>query len=183
MRVPQRILAILTVAAVASWCAAPAQARTVDHWKFSEDRSYIVDDCGFPTDVTDHFELNGIARTVGASTDGVTMAQYTSLFVAVTTNPENGKWFTLTQRSTFQERGLTDLGGGLWGYSVHQAGQPFIVTDSSGRVVVRDRGLVTFDGVYDSGIDQVVSFELATMSGPHPGFSTDLCDITRDLIG
>ena len=169
----RRLLATLVVAAAATWCAAPAQARTVDHWQWSEDRAYVVDDCGFPTDVTDHFEGNGIARTVGGSTDGVALVQYTTRFVAVTTNPTNGRSFTLTQLSAFQERGLTDLGGGLWGYSVHQAGQPFVITDSSGRVVVRDRGLVQFAGVFDATADQVVSFEpvrgVGAASGPHDG--------------
>jgi hypothetical protein len=184
MTITRRLLATLVAAAAAAtWCAAPAQARTVDHWQWSEDRSYVVDDCGFPTDVTDHFEGNGIARTVGGTTDGVALAQYTTRFVAVTTNPANGKSYTLTQRSVFQERGLVDLGGGLWGYSVHQAGQPFVITDSSGRVVVRDRGLIQFAGVYDATTDQVVSFEPSGVAGPHPGFTIDLCDITRDLIG
>ena len=173
----------LVAAATATSFAAPAQARTVDHWQWSEDRSYTVSDCGFPTDVTDHFEGNGVARTTGGSAEGVAMAQYTSRFVAVTTNPANGKSFTLTQRSMFQERGLTDLGGGLWGYSVHQAGQPFVITDGTGRVVVRDRGLVRFAGVYDATLDQVVSFEATGVAGPHAGLTMDLCDVTRDLIG
>ena len=96
---------------------------------------------------------------------GSRRSQYTTRYVAVTTNPANGKWFTLTQSSMFQERGLTDLGGGLWGYSVNQAGQPFVITDSTGRVVVRDRGLIQFDGVYDANTDQVTSFELRGMAG------------------
>jgi uncharacterized protein RhaS with RHS repeats len=173
----------LALTATALWGAAPAQARAVDHWQWSQDRAFTVDTCGFPTDVTDHFEGNGIARTTGGSTDGIATSQYTTRYVAVTTNPANGKWFTLAQSSMFQERGLTDLGGGLWGYSVNQAGQPFVITDSTGRVVVRDRGLIQFDGVYDANTDQVTSFELSGMAGPHPGYSADLCEITRDLIG
>lgn len=173
----------IALAAATTVVAAPAQARTVDHWQWSEDRSFTVDTCGFATEVSDHFEGNGIARTAGGSTDGLATSQYTTRYVAVTTNPANGKWFTLTQSSMFQERGLTDLGGGLWGYSVNQAGQPFVVSDSDGRVVLRDRGLIRFDGVYDANTDQVTSFELSGTAGPHPGFTTDLCDITRDLIG
>jgi hypothetical protein len=176
------LAAALSVAALTA-TAGSASARTVDHWQWSEDRAYTVDDCGFPTDVTDHFEGNAVARTVGGSTDGVATAQYTTRFVAVTTNPANGKWFTLTQRSVFQERGLTDLGGGLYSYSVHQAGQPFLITDSSGRAVVRDTGLIEFDGVYDANTDEVTSFEMTGMYGPHPGFLLDLCDVTRALIG
>lgn len=183
MTFTRRLLAALVAAAAATWCAAPAQARTVDHWQWSEDRAFTVDTCGFPTRVTDHFEGNGIARTTGGRTDGVATSQYTTRYVAVTTNPANGQWFTLTQSSVFQERGLTDLGGGFWGYSVNQAGQPFVVTDSTGRVVVRDRGLIQFDGVYDANSDQVTSFELSGIAGPHPGYTTDLCDITRLLIG
>jgi hypothetical protein len=162
--------------------AGPSSARVVDHWTWSEDSQGVDSQCGFEIASQDHFEGMGIARSV-AGADSLATAQYVSSFQSIWTNPTNGRTLTISSHSNYQEKSVRPLGGGLWSYSVDQAGQPFTITDSTGTVVLRDRGLLAFDGVYDANTDQTVSFYLVGAHGPHPGFDADLCALAADLIG
>ena len=69
-----------------------------------------------------------------------------------------------------------------------ESGQPFVVEDSSGRVVLRDRGSIRFHVVFDTGGDDVpggefVDFLGLEVRGPHPGFYTEFCRVAGDLVG
>ena len=57
---------------------------------------------------------------------------------------------------------------------VPQLGQPFIITDSSGKVVSRDRGNVT-GRLHDRLRRRLVQLLGDKLAGPHPSFDVDLC--------
>jgi hypothetical protein len=70
-------------------------------------------------------------------------------------------------------------------------GQPFVVTDMTGKVVLRDVGLIETSYVFDSRGDSApggVFLEepkLVRVVGPHPGFEEtfDFCALADRLIG
>lgn len=57
-----------------------------------------------------------------------------------------------------------------------------MVTDSSGRVVARDRGALTFHFVVDVSTGELTVLGVDEV-GPHPGFSTDVCKLVAPLVG
>lgn len=63
------------------------------------------------------------------------------------------------------------------------AGQPFVVYDSAGNLVLRDRGLAQSTVLFDTGGDDVPGGEVLDVQtefrGQHPGADIDFCD---DLI-
>ena len=68
------------------------------------------------------------------------------------------------------------------------AGQPFTIEDSSGNVVLRDRGVTKRTALFDTeGDDMPGGIELAELdfsfAGPHPGLFADFCAIVNDLLG
>ena len=38
----------------------------------------------------------------------------------------------------------------IWEFTAHETGQPFVVEDSEGNLVLRDRGRVTFRALFDT---------------------------------
>ena len=64
----------------------------------------------------------------------------------------------------------------VYEYTTIQAGQPFVVEDSTGRVVARDRGVLRFRVLFDTGGDATqetfVDFLGVDVGGPHPGPDT-----------
>ena len=65
-----------------------------------------------------------------------------------------------------------------------------MIRDSDGDLVARNRGNVHATYLFDTFGDSAPggenvdgSWELVKLSGPHPSFETELCDIAGDLIG
>jgi hypothetical protein len=86
---------------------------------------------------------------------------------------------------------IVNVEGTLYRFESMEAGQPFVIEDSDGNVVVRDRGRLltafTVDTLGDDDLSNDIfiegTFELLADNGRHPGFYTDFCDIATDLIG
>jgi hypothetical protein len=104
----------------------------------------------------------------------------------VLTNPLTGAWFVILRHSLYREFSGRQIQGDVWEFTAHEAGQPFVVEDSNGNVVQRNRGRVTYRIVLDTqGDNQPGGIELlretTSVSGPH--LSDDVCALARDLIG
>ena len=105
----------------------------------------------------------------------------------VITNVETGKSFTISGNGSFHEIQPREIGDGVFTYVSHDSGQPFVVRDSAGRVVLRDRGTITVSYVFDSlndgqpGGQYLQDPELVRVSGPHPGLDVDLCALGLEL--
>lgn len=107
------------------------------------------------------------------------------------TNPANGKFFTISGNGIFKEIKATPRGDDVFEFVDIEAGQPFVVRDMDGNVVVRDRGLISFTYLFDTGGDDVPGgtfLELldVRVAGPHPAFFTEEggeCPTVLDLIG
>jgi hypothetical protein len=107
------------------------------------------------------------------------------------TNPENGKFATISHNGVFQDIKATRVEGSIFEFVSHEVGQPFVVRDMNGKVVLRDRGAITWTYLFDTGGDDVPGGEWledldVRVSGPHPGFflgEADECAIAMELIG
>lgn len=157
-----------------------------DHYSFSDSANYR--DCGLRIheDITGggHFMLFPIPESNGQAW----LAHDNYSNVRTLTNRDTGAWFTISARGIFKEMTGTHVSGDLWRFTAHEAGQPFVVRDSDGNVVLRDRGLIRYDAVFDTFGDgepggEPVSEEPPVVSGPHPGFEADYCEMVVDLIG
>lgn len=112
-------------------------------------------------------------------------------YTDVITNPETGAFFTVNGSTLFKESRARLVEGTVFTYHTIEAGQPFVVTDMSGKVVLRDVGLIEVSYVFDSrgdstpGGDQLAEPQLIRVAGPHPGFEDtfDFCVLADQLIG
>jgi hypothetical protein len=112
-------------------------------------------------------------------------------YADVITNSETGAFFTVTGSSLFKESHARLIESNVFTYNTIEAGQPFVVTDTSGTVVLRDVGLIEVSYVFDSlgdgapGGSQLEEPQLVRVAGPHPGFEDtfDFCALADKLIG
>ena len=58
----------------------------------------------------------------------------------VHTNLDTGEWFVVRGNGLFTDVKATRVEGSIFEYVTVEAGQPFVVEDSAGNVVLRDRG-------------------------------------------
>jgi hypothetical protein len=98
------------------------------------------------------------------------------------TNLTSGKTISISANGLFQETKAIPLGGTLFMFSSVSAGQPFVVRDAAGNVILRDRGAIKEVVVFDTTGDNVpggIFIESVSLSvaGPHPGMSFDTCSI------
>jgi predicted esterase len=94
----------------------------------------------------------------------------------------DGRSFTISGNGIYKDVQAKSLGGSLYQFAFHENGQPFVIRDSSGKLISRDRGNVTgrytFD--FDTGEFNFLGFEL---HGPHPMFGVDLCKAAAPITG
>lgn len=105
-------------------------------------------------------------------------------FREVLTNPENGKFIVITGRYNNRDVSATLVEGETYRYRFHIAGQPFVVTDSTGKVVYRENGLRVFDVYFDYARPEGQRFlgsEFVAQRG-YPGHIDDLCSGFLELM-
>ena len=98
------------------------------------------------------------------------------------TNLTTGEVIYLSANGLFQETRAVPLGGTLFMFSSVNAGQPFVIRDAAGNVLLRDRGAIKETVVFDTEGDDVpggIFIESVSLSvaGPHSGIGFDTCDI------
>jgi hypothetical protein len=109
----------------------------------------------------------------------------------VITDPATGEFVVVRGDGIFKEVQARQVEGSVFTSLTHEAGQPFVVEDMSGRVVVRDRGMITLSYVFDTlgdsapGGISLTDAVVVRVSGPHPGFEEafDFCALLTSLIG
>jgi hypothetical protein len=179
--------AVLGVAAVAAPATAYA-APPVEHVHYEWSDTATFEECG----LTIHSEVAGSGHflvTEVAGSDGQAyLAHDNYRFRDVLTNTENGEWFTVSGRGLFKELTGVLVEDDIWEFTAHEVGQPLVVRDSDGKVVLRDRGRLTFRSVFDTLGDGApggvpIEDEITGVWGPHPSFTADFCEVVTGLIG
>jgi hypothetical protein len=184
-----RIWSLVALAAGAlAFGTSLAGATVVDKGFYSLDFTDSYDDCGFEVAVegsaSGHFRVRagkGNAETFFFASDNYSYEE-------THTNVETGEFFTLSGNAIFNEMTATRVSGSIFEVTAVEAGQPFVVRDSDGNVVLRDRGSIHHHALFDTQGDDVpggifIEELEADVHGPHPGFVTDFCEIITPLIG
>lgn len=187
-RQPTRVLTVVAALALMIVAAAPTGATIVerDRYEFSFSDSY--DDCGF--DVTVEAAVSGHFR-IRASQGGTGTAFFLRdnfSYRETHTNVLTGESLTIEGHGVFNEARARHVEGNVFEFTSIEAGQPFVVSDSAGTVVLRDRGMVQSRVLFDTGGDDVPGGEIldiqTKLRGPHPGADLDFCnEIIGPLIG
>jgi hypothetical protein len=182
-RIRVRILAALGAALLALPFAAGSASATVilrDH--YADDYAFSFDDCGYWIDVSGHDQ--GIAQLrVGKGTLETAFFLHDNYsFRETWTRRDTGDFLSVSGNGLFHETKATHVSGTIFEFTSINAGQPFVVRDSSGRLILRDRGVIRQVTQFDTLGDDVpggtfvadVSF---VAHGPHPGLEFDVCPL------
>jgi hypothetical protein len=176
--------------AVLAW-ALPAHAEVILHEKFADSFSDDFELCGIP--VHSEFEFSGVTHLRVGKGD-LDSAFFRLLRIRTTetiTNPANGEFLVIEGNNLLHDTKATPVGGSVFRFTSVEAGQPFVLRDMTGTVVLRDRGVIRttilFDTLGDDTPGGMTLEELdVSVAGPHPGFFTDddaFCALVQDLIG
>ena len=164
----------LALGALLALSAGPAAGTIVErgHYEGTETSSFV--DCGGITfDVVSTF--SGQFMLKATKDPEAFLLRDTFKFRDVITNRATGEWFVLRGIVNFHEIASRHISGTIYEFTANESGQPFVIEDSSGRVVVRDRGnirhVALFDTLGDAQPSAVFIEETHTsVRGPHPAF-------------
>jgi predicted esterase len=178
-RRPRGLAVVGSVLIAMTLVTGSASATIVERSRLTQPYEFDNWDCGYELHIT------------GVSTDQVQVRADKKLdnafftdnyqFRETWTGPD-GRWFTVSGNGLFKDLPGKSLGGSLYEFSFHNVGQPFTVTDSTGRIISRDRGNLTGRRTVDfaDGSENFLGFQL---KGPHPSFDLDLCRAVQPLTG
>jgi len=180
------VMGLVALALVATSIVASAQATVREREKY-EGTWEFEEDCGFPVDVTGAESGLFILREGKNQDDGVFPYSVRFEYREVWTNRATGDWFVIRGHGLFNEVTATRVEGNVFEFRSVEAGQPFVVEDSDGNVVERNRGSVRVTFLFDNGGDDepggffgdVIDFRVA---GPHPSLDKHPCEYAVELI-
>lgn len=177
----------LAAAAAVIFAGSQALATVVERGFYSFDYAFGYDDCGFAVSgegaASGHFRI----RQGKGKTDQAFFASDNYSYEETHTNVDTGAFLTIKGNAVFNEIKATRVEGNIFDFEAVEAGQPFVVYDSDGNLVARDRGSIhfraRFDTLGDSTPGAIFLEDLGVeVHGPHPGFD-DFCGIITPLIG
>lgn len=182
-------LALALGAAIA--VASPAEATIVHTEHYAGTYADDFPLCGIDVHVDGEFSGRVKIREGKGPDAGAFFLQDHFSFHETFTNTANGKYFTISGNGVFQELKATRIEGSVFEFIAHEVGQPFVLRDMDGNVVVRDRGAIVYRGVFDTlGDDEPggieIESEVVRIAGPHPGFvasDEDVCGVVTSLLG
>jgi hypothetical protein len=175
-----------------AWAVAPAQATVVDRGTFSGSETGVADElCGIAV-VRDSTFSGSFRLRLDKASDGQAFFQRLNFQYHDTfTNPLNGRSLSAEGKSLENELKATHVEGNIYEFTTIEAGQPFVIRDGAGNVVLRDRGVIRhrilFDTLGDSAPGGItLDDQIIGIGGPHPGFEQteeEFCAMVDTLIG
>jgi hypothetical protein len=192
LKMTARPLTVLAVAALLAAGVTSASGTVVSHDTFEDSELGLAQNiCGIAVIRDSTFSGRVRIRVNKASGGEAFMSRLNFRYVDTYTNPLNEATMTFEGRLLESEIKATHVEGNVYSFTTIEAGQPFVVRDSSGNVVLRDRGLVRHRGLFDTlgdgtpgGVE--LDHEIIGASGPHPGLEqseAEFCAMVQDLLG
>jgi hypothetical protein len=157
-------------------CAATAGATVYEQFQFDDEYTDTFEDCGLTLRAVGTVSGNIVTR-VGRQ-EGTFFGHVNYTYNEVVTNLATGKSLLSSGRGTVQETKATQVEGTIFEFSSVEAGQPFVVRDLDGNLILRDRGAVRSTILFDTLGDDVpggdfIDVVRESLSGPHPGFDDE----------
>jgi len=155
----------------------------INRESYSGEYAFSYDDCGFWVDVASEFGGRAQFRVGTGPDDGAFFVHDNYWGREVHVRRGTTDSVVISGDGLFQETRGTRVEGTVFLFESVNAGQPFVVTDADGDVVLRDRGVIRqtllFDTLGDDMPGGVVIAEVdLDIGGPHPGFfGVDLCPL------
>lgn len=168
-------------------CASSASATVVDGGFYTDEYAFSYDDCGYDVDVVGTSSGHFRVRAGKGKSASAFFVNDNFRYTETQTNEETGAFVTITANAVYNEIKATRVSGNVFEFEAVEAGQPFRVFDSAGRLVVKDRGSIHHHFLFDTLGDDVPGGEFVEdlepeVHGPHPGFD-DFCGVLDPLIG
>lgn len=188
MSVLIQIRTVLAAAGAATvLLAAPASAAVVDRGRLVDEPYGFSYDCGFPVEVSGVASGNYRLREGTGDDAGAFFSLDRISFREIHTNPETGAWFAFSGHFARNEITARRIDGSVFEFRTIKAGVPAVIEDSAGNLVARDRGVLRFTILFDTGGDDqpggtFIDLLELDVNGPHAAFG-NLCAIATDLIG
>jgi hypothetical protein len=184
----RRFLLVGVVAAALAVGGTPAAATVIERDHYSGSDEFTDDPCGFTLNFVVTFYGHALLRV--DKTGQAFLVKDSFHFRNVVTNPETGQWFVIRGHGLFHEIKATQVDGTVYEFVAVEAGQPFVIEDAEGNVIVRDRGVIRHTYLFDTLGDgqpggEPIEETQAVVHGPHPGFGDDFpfCEIVAELTG
>lgn len=176
------LIAVLAVLGLALPTA--AQAAPIEREHYSGSDSFDILDCALV--VHDEVTFEGVFMLKAPREEGGAPYYFDNYEVHETLTAM-GKTLTIDHQGIYKDLHITQVEGTVYQFVGMEAGQPFVVRDGDGNLLIRDRGLLrtTFqvDTLGDTDLDNDVfvegSFSLLADRGSHPGFYLDFCDLVE----
>jgi hypothetical protein len=180
---------LIAASLVALTVAIPAGAKPLERERFTETDTFV--ECGSYV-VESTFNGFFMVKDATPNTDGqFFLFQLNYDYTDIVTNPDTGEFFTVSGNALVKELRPRLVEGTIYTYETLESGQPFVVKDMDGNVVLRDRGAILLSWIFDSlgdsepGGEGFELLDVVRISGPHPGFEEtfDFCALADELIG
>lgn len=191
----RKVVAVLFVVAVlvsGSTAAVPepSKGEIFDKGSFDDKYTFRDTECGFPFRVRGRSYGYFVTRTVPGSDGQAFLADNHYTFREILTNPANQKRMKVWGIGHFKERSARHVRGDIWEFVATDTGMPFVVEDSAGKIVLKDRGRITLRAVFDTLGDsepggEVIEEEVVDIRGHFPSYDEDFdfCALASRLIG
>jgi hypothetical protein len=178
----------LAAVAMALVAAFPAGATIYERGTFHDEWSFPTEDCGIVLQVVGSADGKFRVRTGKNKTQSAFFQHVNVSFSETYTSPTTGEWFLVRGHSVFNEVKAERVRGTIFKFTAVEAGQPFVLENSDGEIVMRDRGVIRYTILFDTLGDETPGGDFieevdVRVRGPHPGFFADFCEVATELVG
>ena len=116
--------------------AAPVQARPIEREHYSGTDSFDFDDCGFV--IHDEVTFEGVFMLKAPRSSGAPPYLFDN-YESHEVLSANGRSLTIDHQGIYKDLRITHVSGTIYQFVAQEAGQPFVIRDSDGNVLIHDR--------------------------------------------
>lgn len=162
--------------------AAPTLGTIFERGQFAGTDTFSYECDGFDVAGEVEFAVRFHLRTGKGANDDAFFQHDTFRVTEIHTHSETGQVLIVSGHGVNQEVKATRVDGSVFEFTSIQAGQPLVVRDEAGNLLLRDRGVIRFVYLFDTLGDDVPGGEFIAdvdvqVRGPHPGFFIDICSL------
>ena len=178
----RRALALAAAVVLAMTLAsAPVSATTGKVLHLTASFEYDAWDCGYPMHVAVDSRDTVVVQE-HSDGGGVAITSDKFQVMEVWTNAD-GASFTVERNGLQKDYKPAQVDGSIYRLTHKFSGQTAIVRDSSGRLIYRDRGNLTYSYLLDIATGAFTFLEIDRVAGKYPSLSVEMCKAVAPLVG